>query len=95
MRETEIQLKQIQDKLQRLLKLHTGVLKENQKLKEELLSVEEQTSQQQKNLDALKQQVYILQAGSGEMNDTDKKDFEKRINNYLKEVDRCIALISE
>jgi hypothetical protein len=25
----------------------------------------------------------------------DKKEFEKRINSYIKEIDRCIALLSE
>ena len=29
------------------------------------------------------------------MNDTDKKELEKKINSYLKEIDRCIALLGE
>jgi hypothetical protein len=31
----------------------------------------------------------------GETDDTTKKDFERRINQYIKEIDRCIALLSE
>jgi hypothetical protein len=27
------------------------------------------------------------------MNETEKKEFEKRINSYLKEIDRCIAML--
>jgi len=29
------------------------------------------------------------------MSEADKKEFEKKINAYLKEIDRCIALLSE
>jgi hypothetical protein len=29
------------------------------------------------------------------MNETDKKELEKRLNHYIKEVDRCIVMLSE
>jgi hypothetical protein len=29
------------------------------------------------------------------MDEQEKKQFEKRINAYLREIDRCIALLSE
>jgi hypothetical protein len=29
------------------------------------------------------------------MSEADKKEFEKRINGYIKEIDRCIALLGE
>ena len=29
------------------------------------------------------------------MSEADKKDFEKRINGYVKEINRCIAILSE
>jgi alanyl-tRNA synthetase len=90
---TEQHLKRIQDKLQQLLKQHNAIQKENNKLKEELQTAKQQTLQQQKNMDDLKQQVSILKLSAGEMSEADKKEFEKRINSYLKEIDRCIALI--
>ena len=92
---TEQQLKRIQDKLQQLLKHHVAVQKENGRLKEELETVKGKMSAQQKGADELKQQVSVLKLSAGEMNETDKKEFEKRINSYLKEIDRCIALLSE
>ena len=92
---TEQHLKQIQDKLQQLLKQYAAVQKENVKLKEELELVKEKTSAQQKNIDELKQQAGILKINAGEMNDADKKEFEKRITNYVKEIDRCIAMLSK
>lgn len=95
MSNTEQHLKRIQEKLQLLLKEHTVVKKENRKLKEELDSAQRKISVQQKSADELKQQVSILKVSAGEMNEVDKKEFEKRINGYLKEIDRCIALLGE
>ncbi|MFN8291502.1 MAG: hypothetical protein U0U70_14695 [Chitinophagaceae bacterium] len=98
MSNTEQHLKRIQDKLQQLLKEHAQLLKENSRMKDELASAKEKISLQQKNMDELKQQVSILKVSSGEagrMNEADKKEFEKRINSYLREIDRCIALLGE
>lgn len=94
MSNTEQHLKRIQDKLQQLLKLHTSLQKENNRLKEELEKSKQQTGQHNKNIDELKQQVNVLKLNAGEMSEVDKKEFEKRINSYLKEIDRCIALLS-
>ncbi len=91
----EEQLKRIQEKLQQLLKQHTAVQKENYRLKEDTAAAQEQLVRQKKSMDELKQQVSILKMGTNEMNDADKKEFEKRINGYLKEIDRCITLVSE
>lgn len=95
MSNTEQHLKRIQDKLQQLLKQHASVQKENSRLKEELETAQKKITAQQKGSDELKQQVSILKVGAGEMSGADKKEFEKRINGYLKEIDRCIALLGE
>lgn len=83
-----------------MLKLHAAVQKENSRLKEDLHTALEKISGQHKHLDELKQQVSILKVSTGEsdnyrMSETDKKEFEKRINSYLKEIDRCITLLGE
>jgi predicted nucleic acid-binding Zn-ribbon protein len=95
MNNTEQHLKRIQDKLQPLLKEHSAVIKENNKLKEELAEAEQKIATQQKNADELKQQVSILKVSAGDMSEADKKEFEKRINGYLKEIDRCIAMLGQ
>jgi hypothetical protein len=93
--QTEQHLKRIQDKLQLLLKQHTSVQKENSLLKEELERSKAQSLQHQQNINHLKQQVDVLKLNAGDMKETDKKEIEKRINSYLKEIDKCIALLSE
>lgn len=91
----EQHLKRIQDKLQQLLKQYGALQKENSKLKEELDNAKQKSAVQQKSADELKQQVSILKVSAGDMSETDKKEFEKRINGYLKEIDKCIAMLSE
>jgi predicted nucleic acid-binding Zn-ribbon protein len=95
MSDLEKQLKRIQDKLQQVLKQHAALQKENLKLKEEIEKNKNQSLSKQKNIDELKQQVEVLKITSGEWDENDKKEFERRINGYLKEIDRCIALLSE
>jgi len=80
--ETEMQLKRIQTKLQQLLKKHAILQKENGWLRQE-------------TLDNLKQQIDVLKYSGGEMSETDKKEFEKKINSYVKEIDRCIVMLSQ
>lgn len=95
MNTTEQHLKRIQEKLQQLLKHHAALQKENLLLKEELSNSKKNATQYQENAEYLKQQVEILKLSNGEMDEEEKKQFEKRINAYLKEIDKCITLLSE
>ena len=90
---TEQHLKRIQDKVQQLLKQHIILQKENQSLKVELDKIKKEASQFRENSETLKQQVEILKYSNGDMSDEDKKQFEKRINSYIKEIDRCITML--
>ena len=95
MSNTEHHLKRIQDKLQQLLKQYAALQKENSRLIQELASAQQKIAADQINTDELKQQVSVLKLNTGEMSEADKKEFEKRINGYLKEIDRCITLLGE
>ena len=92
---TDLHLKRIHEKLLQLLKYHASLQKENSKLKEELDTTQQKISLQQKSADELKQQVSILKVSAGDMSEADKKEFEKRINGYLKEIDRCITMLGQ
>ncbi|WP_276501077.1 hypothetical protein [Terrimonas pollutisoli] len=94
MNTTEQHLRRIQDKVQQLVKQHSVLQKENLSLKEELAMVKKEASEAKENSNTLKQQVEILRYSNGEMAEEDKKQFEKRINGYLKEIDRCITMLS-
>lgn len=88
-------MKRIQDKLQQLLKQQAALQKENALLKEEVNGFREKSSQYHSTIETLKQQVDISKFSNGEMDDEERRQFEKRINTYLKEIDRCIAMLSE
>jgi hypothetical protein len=95
MPELEPYIKRIHEKLQQLLKQHNELQKENSRLKSELEKSSNQTLKHQQTIETLKQQVEVLKISTGNWDENDKKEFEKRINHYIKEIDKCIALISE
>lgn len=95
MSELECQLKRIQEKIQQLLKEQLALQKEKQQLEKELCKCKDQSSLQKETIETLKQQVAVLKLSSGEMDETDKKEIEKRINTYIKEIDNCIVLLGE
>lgn len=95
MTETEVQFKRIQTKLQQLLKQFAVLQKENSLLTQELQNTKIQVAAQRDTIETLKQQVEVLRYSSGEMSETDKKEFEKKINFYVKEIDRCITMLGQ
>jgi seryl-tRNA synthetase len=95
MSEVDVHIKRIQEKLQQLIKQHHELQKENSQLKKELERAGKQSSNHQQTIETLKQQVEVLKISSGNWDEQDKKEFEKRINHYIKEIDKCIALFSE
>ena len=92
---TEQHLKRIQEKVQHLLKQHTALQKENETLRDELGQLRKEASQFRENSATLQQQVEIMKYNNGDMDAEDRKQFEKRINSYIKEIDRCIAMLSK
>jgi len=95
MAELEENIIRINKKFQQLLKHYQLLKKENLQqavIIRQLQTANETTVQQSATL---QQQILILKAAAGQMNDTDKKEFEKNINQYLKEIDKCINLLSE
>ncbi len=85
----------INDKLQLLLKALNRLQKENERLKSNLEQVKQKESAAKQSIEELQQQSSILKLASGEMSDKDKKNFEKKINQYIKEIDKCIAFLSQ
>ena len=89
------QFNSLNDKLQQLLRQYNRIQKENERLKQELEESRIKELQKQERMDELVQQVSILKITSGEMNEKDKREFEKKINQYIREVDKCISFLSQ
>ena len=88
------QIQQVSDKLQLLLKQYTDSQKEVQKLTKENASLQNQLKEKTEHALKLQQSIESLRLTSVGLNDDVKKDLEKRINVYLKEIDNCIALLN-
>jgi hypothetical protein len=95
MEELELQVQRIHDKLQQVLRQRETLLKENTRLREELQQHRRSESNRTEQVEQLKQQVEILKAKKGEMPLAEKAVLEKRLSQYIREIDRCIALLGE
>ena len=85
----------IQAKLQDLLKKHATLQKQVLQQQELIATLKLKEDDQQKKIRLLEEQQYILKSAAGKLNETDKKAFEQTIGKYLREIDKCIALLSE
>lgn len=91
----EENITRINAKLQQLLKQYAVLKKENEQLKASFINNKTQSEKDAEQIIQLQQQVALLKSAAGQMNETDKKAFEKNINQYIKEIDKCIGLLSE
>ncbi len=83
------------EKVQGLLRQYNRLEKENEKLRDELEESRNRENATQGKVEELQQQIAILKLAAGEMTDKDKKTFERRLNQYIREIDKAIAYLSE
>jgi hypothetical protein len=88
-------LERLKSKMLQLQKTHLAIRKENEMLKAKVAASQEEGAQMQDRIRILQEQQFILKASSGKMGELDKKQFEQSINKYLREIDKCITLLSE
>ncbi|HEX8334750.1 MAG TPA: hypothetical protein VF622_19155 [Segetibacter sp.] len=88
------QIQTVTDKVQLLLKQYNDAQKEVQKLTKENASLKSLVEEKNQQTLQLQQKVEALRLTSVSLNDDVKKDLEKRINVYLKEIDNCLALLN-
>ena len=89
------QLKRITDKLQVLLKRHELLSKENERLRAELLPAKEREMAFMEQIAGLEQKILVMKAGTANLSEAEKKELDKKIHGYLKEIDRCISMLSD
>ena len=82
-------------KVARLIKAYRSVLKENERLKAELEKKNEAEATLKEQSRLLEQQLNLLKASSGQLDEKAKKDLQKQLNLYIREIDRCISLLGE
>ena len=88
------QIELLQEKVQQLLRQYHAVQKENLRLTKENQQWKEKFEHKHEQTQQLQQKVEALRITSSGLTDDVKKDLEKRINGYLKEIDKCLTLLN-
>ena len=91
----EDNIRRIHVKLQQLLKQYLHLQKENNRLKKELETANTVQVNNIEIINQLRHQVAILKVAAGLMHEADKKAFDRQINQYIKEIDKCMLMLSE
>ena len=95
MTELETPITNIEQKLKEVTRRYSILKKENLRLQTEVQKLNVTIAQKEEELQQLRHQTDLLKSGIQNWHPEQKKLFVKRIDAYLKEVDKCIALLNE
>ena len=56
--------------------------------------MQQTVAQQKEIIENLRQEQLILKASIDKMDEVEKKELEQKINSYIKNIDKCISLLS-
>ena len=90
-----LHIKSIQPKLQLLLKKYALLGKENLQIKNENENFKLREKELVTKIETLEQQVNILKASAGKLEGDERVRFEKNINQYIRNLDKCIAILNK
>ena len=85
----------LSSKLSKLIRNYRALEKEHEKVKAELerrMSAEEELRSRHA---ALEQQLALLNASSGETDEQGRRELERKLSHYIREIDRSIALLGD
>lgn len=91
----DLHIKSIQPKLQLLLKKFALLGKENLQIKNENEIFKLREKELIAKIETLEQQVNILKASAGNLEGDERIRFEKNINQYIRNLDKCIAMLNK
>jgi uncharacterized protein YoxC len=95
METTDASIKRIAGKLQQVLQQYQGLLKEHEHLTKDMAAIKQREQSQLKKIDELETKVAAIKTATGRLEEGEKKEVDKRISQYIREIDRCIAQLSE
>jgi archaellum component FlaC len=91
----EIQFKRVHEKILLLMKQHQTLQKENERLKDDLKKMQDRSEVISRDVEKFRQQAEAVRLSGRNMEEADKRILEKRLNQYVREIDKCIALLQE
>lgn len=78
-----------------MLKQYELLQKENAKQHQQIDHLQKDLLQHKEKMDELQQQNLILKASVTNMDASDKKELDLKIQQYIKNIDKCISLLSK
>jgi chromosome segregation ATPase len=91
----DIHIKNLQSKLQLLLKKYALLQKENDQLEKENVNMNLKVKSLHEKNARLEMQLNILKTSAGQLEGKEKSDFEKSINSYIRTLDKCISILNK
>ena len=88
-------LQRLEEKLQQLIRLQQTLHTENEKLQQALRLAEAEKSTWQQKATELGQQLNGMKSNQSTLSEEDRKEMEQKINQYIREIDRCITQLGE
>ncbi|MDA7502042.1 hypothetical protein N8482_02085 [Chitinophagales bacterium] len=83
-------------KIDQLLDDYQAVEEQNRTLKEKNRSLQTQLVERDKRVDLLENRVsWLKKQGGAPVEKGEEKEINQKINKYIREIDKCIALLSE
>ena len=92
----EVNLEELKIKIEKLINLHLEVSRENKSLKlfnHELKLKNEEQKNKISELEDKNKVIKLSQAISGNGSDQNARDLKLKINEYIREIDKCLALL--
>lgn len=91
----ENHIKILNNNIQALIKNHSLLQNENEEMKKIVKQSLDKEKKMNDIVENMQQKLLILQASVGRMDEEEKKQFEKKIDQYVKDIDKCITILSE
>ena len=89
------QIGRLTAKVTRMLRERQSLERENERLRAELQEATSAGDALREKCGRLEQQLHMLRAATGELDETGRKELEKQLKHYIREIDRCITLLGE
>lgn len=88
-------LKRFNEKLQLVVQQYQAMQRENVRLQKELNELKGKEELHVSQISELENKVAALKMAAGQIGVTDRKELEKKLNLYIREIDRCIAMLGD
>ncbi len=80
--------------IQELLERHVRLLEENRELKNKNRQLEQELDLRKRQLGEMDHRLKVLKLAQGGQNSDDKTELKRKINEYIREIDKVLAMLN-